>query len=144
MRSLSCGGDSRVDQVPTHADPAVVVFSDDAWAVGFEFEESGLSSGFESGLTASFDPGVFHDFEFRSSDMRQYELYIDGSLSLTGHFEHVITASEVSWGAGVQGASSLSRWDCFEFGVIPEPSSLALIVVVSITACSYIRHAKSL
>jgi hypothetical protein len=104
-------------------DVTVGVFSDDEWAVGFQLNDESIVSVFESDTSASFLPGVFHDYELRSCDMREYELYIDGTWAITGSFWLSVTESEVGWGDGVQGASSLSRWDYFRFGVVPEPTA---------------------
>lgn len=105
-------------------DLSVSVFSDESFAVGFEIGESSLRSGFENLATVYFDPGVAHDFELTSTDMREYELRIDREVVRYGDFASVITASRVGWGDGIQGATSLSRWDYFRFGVVPEPNSL--------------------
>jgi hypothetical protein len=119
----------KVEEVSAYEDPTVVVFSDESWAVGFEFSETYLNSGFEPGVSVDFEPGVFHDFELRSSDMRAYALAIDGSVALNGQFVEVITASEVAWGDGVVGSASLSRWDYFRFGVVPEPGILSMLAL---------------
>jgi len=116
----------RIDEI--HGpDIGVAIFSDDRWAVGLSFEEGTVTSSFESGVSAVFEPWVFHEFEFRSNDMQAYQLYIDGDLAMEGSFWLSLTDSEVNWGDGVQGASSLSRWDYFRFGVMPEPSSALLL-----------------
>jgi len=109
------------------------LFSDEAWAVGFQLDTANLYSAFEPGVRVSFTPGVFHSFELRSPDMRAYELYVDTELRLRGSFKHLVSRSFVSWGDGVQGAASLSRWDYFRVGVVvPEPSGpvmwMALVV----------------
>ena len=129
----------KVDEVSAFYDPSVVVFSDDSWVVAFNFSESLARSGFESGVSVEFDPGVFHDFELSSWDMRTYELTIDGTTALTGDFVPVFTASEVSWGDGWQGAASLARWDYFEFGVVPEMQS-ALAFGVGCTLLFFVKR----
>ena len=113
----------QIDKVVGRYDPTVGVFSDESWVVGFEFSENSIRSLFERPLQATFEPGVFHDFEFRSDDMRTYRLEIDGKLALEGDFSHVASSSRVGWGDGIQGAASFSRWDYFRFGVVPEPST---------------------
>jgi len=108
-------------------DPIVGVFSDDSWAVSLEFTDDSVSSGFESGVQVPFEPFVPHEFEFRSSDMRNYELLIDGALTIEGSFWQSLNASRVAWGDGVQGGASLTRWDYMRFGVVPEPGSSVLL-----------------
>ncbi|MEW6251024.1 MAG: hypothetical protein AB1716_10285 [Planctomycetota bacterium] len=99
-------------------DPAVSVFSDLKWAVGFHLSRSAIHSSFESGVSASFQPGVCHDFEFRSADMRRYVLCIDGVPRIYGDFWLSLTPSKVAWGDGVYNAASLARWDYLRFGVL--------------------------
>jgi hypothetical protein len=117
----------RIDHVSAHEDPIAGVFSDGSWAVAFQFSETRAISTFETNNAVDFEPGVFHQFELRSWDMRSYELGIDGSLALTGDFVHVFTASEIVWGDGAVGSASLSVWDYVEFGVVPEPASGLLL-----------------
>lgn len=105
-----------------HSDAIAAVFSDESWAVAFRLSESRIFNSFDLSMSAPFEQGAFHLFELRSWDMRTFELSIDDAVALSGDFVHVITASKVAWGDGVQGAASLSRWDCFEFGVVPEPT----------------------
>lgn len=126
-----------VEELSGWADPAVGVFSDESWSVALAFSESRVINLDDLGMSASFEPGIFHDFELRSWDMRSFALSIDDTLALTGDFVHVITASKVAWGDGAVGCASLSRWDYFEFGVIPEPSSaLALVALCAPVFCS--------
>lgn len=74
-------------------------------------------------------PGEFHEYRFQSWDMEEYELYVDGQLAHVGEFWTVtLLESFVAWGPGVQGASSMSSWDYFRFGVNPEPSALLLML----------------
>jgi len=128
----------KVDEVTVgHSDPIVGVFSDESWSVGFRFSETHVFNVDDLGMNASFEPGIFHRFELRSWDMRSFELSIDDTVALTGDFVHVITASKVAWGDGVVGAASLSRWDYFEFGVIPEPSSaIGIVAVCAVVFCT--------
>jgi len=108
-------------------DITVGVYSDDKWAAAFQLYADTISSVFELDTSAPFLPDVFHEFELRSSDMRSYELYIDDELAIEGSFWLSLTESRVGWGDSVQGAASLSRWDYFRFGVVPEPSSALLL-----------------
>jgi hypothetical protein len=120
----------RVDEIASGPwDPAFAATSDESWRAGFILSETRVENLDIPGMSASFDPGVFHTFELRSWDMRSFELRIDGSLALAGPFTHIITASKVSWGDQIVGGASLSRWDYFEFGVIPEPGSASLFAL---------------
>ncbi len=118
-----------VDEVTPREDPGVAVFSDDSWGVGFLFGESYVESAYEDGLMAPFEPGASHLFEFRSWDMRGYELRIDGQAALAGEFYDTFSASQVAWGDGGQGSYSMARWDYFRFGVVPEPRSVSLFAL---------------
>jgi hypothetical protein len=120
----------KIDEIVGDRDPGVSVFSDDRWAVGFDFDETTIYSGFEPGVTASFEAGIFHDFRLVSWDMRAYQLFIDGDLAIAGWFWDSLTPSRVGWGDCVQGAASLSRWDYFRFGVVPEPGCALLAFVL--------------
>ena len=122
----------RIDSVPRHRDPGVGVFADAFTGVSFQFSESKLISGLEQNVSANFEPDVFHVFELRSYDMAAYELSIDGALALEGRFMPIGNPSRVGWGDVIQGATSLSRWDFFEFGVVPEPSTLLSIACASL------------
>lgn len=113
----------KIEEVIGLRDVAVAVFSDQNWAVALLMNEDTVFSVFEPGVTATFSPGVFHEFELRSGNMRSYKLYIDDVLAIDGFFWKSLSSSAVDWGDIVQGASSLSRWDYVRFGVVPEPSS---------------------
>jgi hypothetical protein len=102
-------------------DVAVGAFSDEAWGVGFEFGLDFVRSVFENEVVATFSPYVFHDFQLVSTDMRNYALYIDGQQMASGVFIHVVGPSEVGWGDGIPGVTSLTRWDYFRFGVVLAP-----------------------
>lgn len=122
----------RVDELSSgHSDPAFGVSSDESWSIGFRLSETRIFNIDDLSMSAAFEPGVFHLFEVMSSDMRNFELRIDGSVALAGPFTHIITPSKVSWGDQIVGAASLSHWDYFEFGVVPEPSGAAGLVILS-------------
>jgi hypothetical protein len=118
----------KIDSVPRLYDPTIGVFSDRSRGVGFEFSESSFRSAFETNVRVSFEPHEFHVFELRSSDMEHYDLLMDGSPVLVGRFMPAGPPSHLVWGDGVQGATSLSRWDYVEFGVVPEPSSMLCVL----------------
>jgi len=126
----------KVEEVSAYQDPSLVVFSDDSWAVAFNYAESYLRSSFDEGVIIPFESGLYHEYEFRSTDMRTYELFIDDSLAHQGVFSDVISSSEVSWGDGWQGSASLARWDYFEFGVVPEPCNIVGIGLLCAVHCA--------
>lgn len=120
----------RVDELTSGPwDPAFAVSSDESWRIGFQLSETRIFNLDDPSMSATFEPGVFHRFEVRSSDMRNFELCIDDNVALTGPFTYIITASKVSWGDQTVGAASLSRWDYVEFGVVPEPRSVSLFAL---------------
>jgi hypothetical protein len=124
----------KVDSVPQHYDPAVALFSDTSSGVAFHFTETALISALEPNVTVPFEPQLFHLFELTSSDMQRYELSIDGSPAINGRFMPAGPPSRIAWGDGVQGATSVSRWDYFEFGVVPEPPSMSCMLFVLVVA----------
>jgi len=71
----------RVDEVVGFSDPGAGVCSDEAWALGFTFAYDRAYSVFEDFAAIPFVPGVFHDYEVISANMRTYDLYIDGELA---------------------------------------------------------------
>ena len=107
-------------------DPGVYVVAEDHWSVLFAFGEGYLTSTYESNVYAEFEAGAFHEFEMRSTDMRQYTLYIDGDPVVHGMFVEGLQPSYVGWG-DVTGGGSLTAWDYFRFGVVPEPACASLL-----------------
>ena len=103
-------------------DPGVYVISDELWTVTFIFDEGSLLSVYEPNVSAKFEPGVFHEFELRSGDMRRYELYIDDQLAIEGVFFEGLFSPLVGFG-DITGGASLAQWDYFRFGVVPEPAT---------------------
>ena len=118
---------------------SVGVFAPDSWALGFEINDDTVRSAFESGVSAPLEGGVFHEFEVRSSDMRAYQLYIDGSLGFEGHFYDAVRSNLITWGEGTTGASSLSSWDYLRVGVAPEPGVLASMLALA-ACCAVFRR----
>jgi hypothetical protein len=119
-------------------DHSIGVTSDEAdpntfYRAGFGFREDRVLSAYEPDLWAPFEPGVFHDYEMRSSDMRTYELYIDGTRAITGPFTEVFGPTRVSWGDTAQGATSLTQWDFVSFGVVPEPGGFLGVLIAAIS-----------
>jgi hypothetical protein len=123
----------RVDEVSVGKwKPGVVVFSDERWAVGFVLSETEITSSFETGVSAQFAPGVWHDFELQSTDMRAYVLTIDGSPALEGSFWLSLTPSEVDWGDGVIPSVGLTHWSYVGLGVLPEPAPCWLVMASAV------------
>lgn len=110
----------------TAAEAFVAVFSDDQWGVGFNMMPDRIYSAYEWPLNAPFTPGL-HVFRMTSWDMRSYTLSIDGVDALNGSFADIPWSARISWGDGGQGGVSLSRWQRFGFGIVPEPSGLSLV-----------------
>lgn len=124
----------RVTAVDGYGDPFVSVNADDGAGVAFLFDEGSIMNVLEPGVQALFAPGEYHQFELRSSDMASYELLIDGVPALDGMFHQEISTSRIIWGDGAIGSASLTYWRAFGFGVVPEPTALALLVCISILA----------
>jgi hypothetical protein len=117
----------RVEQVDGRADPDVGVCSDHAWAVGFEFAEDRIYSVFEHYLTIPIVPYVWHEYRLLSSDMRHYELFVDGAVVHAGVFVHKFVTSSIGFGDAIQGAASRHQWDYLRFGTVPEPGAAVLM-----------------
>jgi hypothetical protein len=111
----------------TAPDAFIGIWSE-GWNASFELDEGTISSFDEPGVSAPFAPGEFHQFEFRSSDMRTYQLSCDGAPCLTGSLHYQLPSSRVIWGDGAIGSASVTYWRGFEFGVIPEPGGLVLSI----------------
>jgi len=109
-------------------DPGVYIISDDLYSVEFLFAEDNLLSLYEPSVYVQFEPGVFHEYELRSTDMRTYELYLDGGLVVNGVFFEGLFTPRVGWG-DVTGGRSLAAWDYFRFGVVPEPGAAVLLLM---------------
>jgi hypothetical protein len=104
----------------------VGIFADDRWGVGFCINDDKIRSIFETSHIANYEPGIYHEFEMLSSDMRCYELYIDGDYAFAGTFWESLISNKIAWGKGTSGPRSVTSWDYFRYGVIPEPSTLIL------------------
>jgi len=132
----------RVDEVSAFYDESVGIFSDDGWGTHFQFWPTRVVSNYENADIFPFTLGEYHTFEFWSSDMRSYELRMDGEFEWTGEFSYVYTSSEVGWGDTLQGAGSFARWDYFEFGVVPEPAGALMLSCVGLAALYRCRRTK--
>jgi hypothetical protein len=111
-------------------DPGISVRSDDQWDVILLFDEGSLLSVYEPDIYVEFEPGGLHEFELRSSDMRGYELFVDGDLAVEGvFFESLFSGAHAGFGDLARGGASLAAWDYFRFGVIPEPTTWLMTVM---------------
>ena len=130
----------KIDQVDGSIDPSIGVCSDTAMSVWFVFDEDSFYSHHEGSDEIPIVPGVFHEYRMISPDMEVYELYVDGDLALAGTFWQGVGFSEIGWGASGQPLASRSHWDYARFGVIPEPSSMLLILAtLGVTRASSAR-----
>ncbi len=112
----------KVDYTTGTTESGVGIFSDDEWGAGFWIMPDRIYSINEYPANALFEPG-WHVFRMTTDDMRSYVLSIDGTPALQGAFIHTYWASDVNWGDGGQGGTSLSHWAYFGFGIVPEPIS---------------------
>jgi len=119
-----------VEEVLGRVDPGVSLASDERWLAGFAYNEDYIWSIYEEDVTIPITSGVFHDYHFTSSDMRTYELYIDGTLAREGVFSPLASQSEVIWGDLGKPLASRAQWDYFRVGVVPEPTSLVMVLAV--------------
>ena len=110
-------------------DTVISVTSNYAWNLGFGMYPDAIISSYED-VTIPIEPGVFHEYRAVSVDMLAYELYIDGTLALTGSFWDGLGEGSFGWGDSGQGVASRVQWDYCRVGVIPEPSSILLILML--------------
>jgi hypothetical protein len=110
---------------PYPLDPVVGIHSDTRTGLPLDF---GYDRVAVKNHYIAYAPGVFHDYEVRSPDMRTYYFYIDDVLVDSGAFYADVGPALVAWGDGGMNAGSLSRWACFSFGVVPEPCTAWLVL----------------
>ncbi len=104
-------------------DGSLNITTDDGYWVTINISPTRIRFGLtDEQIEFAFDGSV--SFRLESDDLRSFSLFANGSLIHAGHFRPLIgLGPRVSWGDGTQGVSSLSRWDYFRFGVVPEPRS---------------------
>jgi hypothetical protein len=124
----------RIDAVNGPSDPGVMLFSNDAWGLGYTYAYDHVRSAYEAYINIPFAAGLWHQYQVVSGDMRAYDLFIDGQLAHHGAFAHLIGPAEVGFGDGSQSASSVHRWDYFRFGVVSAPEPCALLSLVWVIA----------
>ena len=77
------------------------------------------------------EPGVFHTYRFESEDMIAYDFFIDDQWVYEGAFLWPASnQSSISFGDQFNGWASISYWDYFRFGVVPEPTTSMLLLVL--------------
>jgi hypothetical protein len=128
-----------VADCPVSEDPGVGAKFDDRWTVSFSLGVGMIVSDYEPSKGTTFEPGVFHDFSFESSDARTYVLSIDGVPSLWGNFsESLFDGPGIGWGDHTS-VQSLSEWTFFEGGIVPEPNGF-LCMVACLGLCRWPRR----
>ncbi len=110
------------------ANTVVGVHSDDAWWVALWISETEVWNPMNPATNAQFTPYVAHEFELRSSDMRQFVLTIDGQPATAGSFLKGSNDPKVWWGDSIINACGLAHWDYVRYGVVPEPQSSILVI----------------
>ena len=87
----------------------------------------------------AFDQGVPHSFLFVTSDMQEYDLFVDGVFAFHGalHGNALIGPLHVWFGDTTVGRSSLSRWGWIEIAVVPEPHAGLLLVVGGVAGLAW-------
>jgi hypothetical protein len=127
----------RVDEVDGSPlalyDPGVSINADDGWAVSFLFGTDFILSFYED-LEFPMAADEFHVFEFHSSDMRTYNLFVDDHLLYSGLFWSGLRESTIDWGDRARGSASLSDWDYLRYGAVPEPSTAFLFAAFLVSA----------
>ncbi len=122
-------------------DPGLSIYSDDGWDVLLVMGVDEVHSVLEQ-ADFGFEAGVFHDWTFRTKDMRSYTLSVDRSVVYTGVFTQSGPVEwRLSWGDIVAGSNSLSDWDYFRFGIVPEPTScISLLALLGFVAAQPSRR----
>ncbi len=115
------------------------ICSDDGMQLAFGLFPDRIESIWEDNVTLPVSPDRFHEYRVFSWDMLTYDLYIDGDLAHEGTFWQGSLESKLAWGDGVRGAASLAHWDYVHFGVVPEPSSLMLLIGI----CACVRYRQT-
>jgi hypothetical protein len=99
---------------------ATGVAPDQRGTLAFGYDYDHLYSSRE-GWSISIEPGVFHDYRVESTDMVDYQLWIDGEPILSGYWDlNSLNQSFVTFGDGTSGGGSRSlvKWDYYRFGVV--------------------------
>ena len=97
-------------------------------------------------LSLPITPAESHVYRFESADMQAYTLCIDGEPVHEGHFEtDTFLQSYTGFSADAQGTRSVSYWDYYRFGVVPEPNPLASVIACGLLfGCSVNKERRSI
>jgi hypothetical protein len=106
-------------------DVGVSIAPDTPASLGFRYEVDSVTSARE-GWSLPIAPNAFHAYRIESMDMLNYAFFVDDVFVRNGVWDTISTnQSFVNWGDAVRGSRSLSEWDYFRFGVVPEPGTLS-------------------
>jgi hypothetical protein len=112
--------------------------ADDGGVVVLGYSADHVKSWYED-WSVPIAPGIFHTYRLESTSMYDYSIWIDGSYVHDGVFDRPGPPIPfVVFGDGSYGTTpsvSLTQWDYFAFGVVPEPSSLMLLLALPACAC---------
>ncbi|MGE0479163.1 MAG: hypothetical protein AB7Q17_01705 [Phycisphaerae bacterium] len=86
-------------------------------------------------------PGQPNDFHLVSHDFDTYSFFVGETFAFSGRFsgEALAAGGRIAWGDTLIGAASHSVWSYVDVSVIPEPSSLT-VVVASIGVGAIVRR----
>jgi hypothetical protein len=106
-----------------YGDSGITIAPDIEGALSFRYFEDAVNSTREE-WSWPIQAGAFHTYRVESTDMRNYDLWIDELLIRSGTWDtNSLLRSFVAFGDGVFPSSSLTEWDFMRFGVVPEPGS---------------------
>jgi hypothetical protein len=99
--------------------------------VGPDFVSEDEEFGGEPEHLYALDAESAHTYHLTTSNMEEYELYVDGVLAFHGGFHDYAwrPAPRVTFGDAITGRTSLSEWEYVEVAVIPEPEAGAALLL---------------
>ena len=109
-------------------DVGASVFSNDGRFIGMRSTLDRVRPSVAPTWEISFEPGQFHTYEIRSTDMRECRFFLDGVLLHDGHFVQGATPAYVAWGDCCVPAASAATWDYLRFGVVTAPEADGAVV----------------
>ena len=91
-----------------------------------------------------FGQDQWHTFLFTSTDMQEFDLFVDGDFAFHGQFTRhwLLGPNRVSFGDVVTGRTSLSEWDYVQVSVLPEAASGTLALASLAMAFAAVRRTK--
>jgi hypothetical protein len=113
--------------------------ADDGGQVVLDYKEDYVRS-FWDGWSLPIASGAFHTYRLESTTMHDFSLWIDGTYAHSGAFDRpgppipFVAFGDASYGA----STSLTEWEYFRFGVVPEPGAIALAFAV----CAYVARRR--